>query len=50
MVPGQFYDLEFYLQPDDIIYVRQTTLRRTLLYAYDIITRMFTFTGRIFTL
>lgn len=40
----------FYLQPDDIIYVRQTTLRRTLLYTYDIVTRMFTFTGRLFTL
>ncbi len=40
----------FYLQPDDIIYVRQTTLRRTLLYTYDIITRMFTFTGRLFSL
>jgi polysaccharide export outer membrane protein len=40
----------FYLQPDDIIYVRQTALRRTLLYAYDVITRMFTFTGRIFSL
>ena len=40
----------FYLQPDDIIYVRQTTLRRTLLYTYDIVTKMFTFTGRLFTL
>lgn len=33
----------FYLQPDDIIYVRQTTLRRTLLHTYDIVTKMFTF-------
>lgn len=40
----------FYLQPDDIIYVRQTTLRRTLLYTYDIVTKMFTFTGRLFSL
>ena len=40
----------FYLQPDDIIYVRQTGLRRTLLYTYDVITRMFTFTARLFTL
>ena len=40
----------FYLQPDDIIYVRQTALRRTLLYTYDIVTKMFTFTGRLFTL
>lgn len=40
----------FYLQPDDIIYVRQTVMRRTLLYAYDVITRMFTFTARIFAL
>jgi len=40
----------FYLLPDDIIYVRQTTLRRTLLYTYDIVTKMFTFTGRLFTL
>ncbi len=40
----------FYLQPDDIIYVRQTTLRRTILYAYQFLTRMFTFTGRLFVL
>jgi polysaccharide export outer membrane protein len=40
----------FYLQPDDIIYVRQTGMRRTLLYAYDIVTKLFTFTGRIFAL
>jgi polysaccharide export outer membrane protein len=40
----------FYLQPDDIIYVRQTTLRRTLLYTYDVMTKMFTFTGRLFTM
>jgi polysaccharide export outer membrane protein len=40
----------FYLQPDDIIYVRQTTMRRTLLYAYDIVTKLFTFTGSIFRL
>jgi uncharacterized protein YigE (DUF2233 family) len=40
----------FYLQPDDIIYVRQTTLRRTLLYTYDFVTKMFTFTGRLFSL
>jgi len=40
----------FYLHPDDIIYVRQTTLRRTLLYTYDIVTKMFTFTGRLFSL
>ncbi len=40
----------FYLQPDDIIYVRQTTLRRTLLYTYDIVTKMFALTGRLFSL
>jgi len=40
----------FYLQPDDIIYVRQTALRRTLLYTYDFLTKMFTFTGRLFSL
>ncbi len=38
----------FYLQPDDIIYVRQTRLRRSLLFAYEFLGRMFTFTGRIF--
>jgi hypothetical protein len=40
----------FYLQPDDIVCVRQTTLRGTLLYTYDIVTKMFPFTGRLFTL
>ena len=56
MIPVDLVDVaqgkapNFYLQPDDIIYVRQTTLRRTLLYTYDIVTKMFTFTGRLFTL
>ncbi len=40
----------FYLQPDDILYVRQTPLRRALLYAYDFVTRVFSLSGRIFAL
>lgn len=40
----------FYLQPDDIIHVRQTALRRTVLYMYDFVRSVFTLSGRLFTL
>jgi len=38
----------FYMQPDDIIDIRQTTARATYLELYNFITRVFGFTGRMF--